>query len=658
MNWVINSLNWWQWSLLLAVPPAIISLYFLKLKRQPLEVPSTYLWSRTIEDLHVNSIWQKLRQNLLLFLQLLLLLLAIISLLRPSWEGSKLTGQRFIFLIDTSASMAATDVEPTRLESVKKGLIDLIDSDFPNGSAAMVVSFSDRAIVEQPFTDNRRILKAKIRAIEQTSRPSIVDEALRVAAGLANPGRSGTEDQDVASADAKPATLMVFSDGRFRTRPDFAMGNLEPEYHPIGAPDCKNIGITAFNTASNPDFPDTVEVFAQIENFAEFDTKATANLYLNDKLIDAAAVSLPVDEMSGIEFKVTSAERGELRLQILENDDFEGDNVAYASINPPRRAQVLFVTPRNDAIEMALATEFATKLADIKTAPPSILLSEDYKKQAINGTYDLIIYDQCAPKEMPQSNTYFIGEIPPGGKWGLEEAQPVPQVIDADYAHPLLQFISFGNILIFECQPLQFPKGGSMIVDSQYGPMLAIAPREGFEDLVQSFEILGRNDAGETLVNTNWHLRTSFPVFLGNVLTYLGGAVSEQDAMIVEPGQSVALRSETPTGEIQVESPSGQKLKIARGPQSTFVYGNTEKKGVYKIREGKSKEVSQQFSVNLFDRIESNILPNELLVTAYEEIEGKTDWEPTRRETWKYLLMSALVLLLIEWYIYNRRVYL
>ena len=54
---------------------------FLKLKRQPLEVPSTYLWKRSIEDMHVNSLWQRLRQNLLLFLQLLLIALAMLALL-------------------------------------------------------------------------------------------------------------------------------------------------------------------------------------------------------------------------------------------------------------------------------------------------------------------------------------------------------------------------------------------------------------------------------------------------------------------------------------------------------------------------------------------------------------------------------------------------
>ena len=38
---LVNMLSWWQWLILAAVPPAIIALYFLKLKRRPLEVPST-----------------------------------------------------------------------------------------------------------------------------------------------------------------------------------------------------------------------------------------------------------------------------------------------------------------------------------------------------------------------------------------------------------------------------------------------------------------------------------------------------------------------------------------------------------------------------------------------------------------------------------------
>src|SRR4051794_22076360 len=128
----INTLAPWQWAVLAAVPPAIIALYFLNLKRQPLEVPSTYLWHKSIEDLHVNSLWQRMRQSLLLFLQLLLIALAAIALVRPNWRGSELEGDRFIFLIDTSASMGATDVESgsarTRLDEAKQRIGELIDA--------------------------------------------------------------------------------------------------------------------------------------------------------------------------------------------------------------------------------------------------------------------------------------------------------------------------------------------------------------------------------------------------------------------------------------------------------------------------------------------------------------------------------------------------
>ncbi|HZY84219.1 MAG TPA: BatA domain-containing protein, partial [Gemmataceae bacterium] len=56
---------WWAGLLLLLVPPLLILLYFLRLKRKPLKVPSTFLWRKSIEDLHVNSLFQWLRDNVL-----------------------------------------------------------------------------------------------------------------------------------------------------------------------------------------------------------------------------------------------------------------------------------------------------------------------------------------------------------------------------------------------------------------------------------------------------------------------------------------------------------------------------------------------------------------------------------------------------------------
>src|SRR5215218_10334278 len=108
------------WAVLLGIPVGIIALYFLKLRRRPVQVPSTLLWRRSLEDLHVNSLFQRLRRNLLLFLQLLAILLAMVALAGPQVRGTSGPGQRFVLTIDNSASMSATDVAPSRLSQAKE----------------------------------------------------------------------------------------------------------------------------------------------------------------------------------------------------------------------------------------------------------------------------------------------------------------------------------------------------------------------------------------------------------------------------------------------------------------------------------------------------------------------------------------------------------
>src|SRR3954449_8663208 len=139
------------WGVLAGIPVAIIALYFLKLRRRPVQVPSTLLWRRSLEDLHVNSLFQRLRRNLLLFLQLLAVLLAMLALAGPRIRGTSGPGQRYVLAIDNSASMGATDVSPTRLARAKeqaKQVINGMESD----DLAMVISFSDRARIVSNYT--------------------------------------------------------------------------------------------------------------------------------------------------------------------------------------------------------------------------------------------------------------------------------------------------------------------------------------------------------------------------------------------------------------------------------------------------------------------------------------------------------------------------
>ena len=171
---------------MLGIPLVILLLYFLKLKRKPMQVPSTFLWRKSIEDLHVNALLQWLRQNVLLLLQLLAILFMIYSVLGLRFHGASSEGKHYILLIDNSASMSATDVKPSRLQWAKQEALKLIDAAGDN-DYGMVVSFNSKASTLQAYTNNRIKLREAIRSIEQTYRLTRLEEALTLIDGLANP---------------------------------------------------------------------------------------------------------------------------------------------------------------------------------------------------------------------------------------------------------------------------------------------------------------------------------------------------------------------------------------------------------------------------------------------------------------------------------------
>lgn len=662
MSFLLNSLSFGQWMALAAIPPAIVLLYFLKLKRQPVQVPSTFLWSRTIEDLHVNSIWQRLRQSLLLFLQLLLIALVMLACLRPGWRGTEQIGERSIFLLDTSASMGATDVAPTRLEEAKRRVIELIDQMESGGRSrdvAMVISFSDRALVEQSFTDNRSLLRQKVNRIKGTNRRSDLTEALRAASGLANPGRtsqSGTNDVQVA--DALPATMYIYSDGGFASVPNFSLGNLEPKYYPIGSDAPDNLAIVAFSAERHEEKPAQAQAYARLQNSGIEDAEAEVSLYLNGTLADASQVKVPAGGEAGVQFDLQSVDDGVLRLELNRKDRLAVDDQAYVAIGVARRARVLLVSPgHSDALRVAMTTEQASKIAELSFADPAVLKTKEHQDLVTSGAYDLIVYEQCAPERMPPSSTLFIGSIPPLPEWSVGPRSDKPIIIDVDRAHPLTQMLEMGNVAIADGTPVKGPSGATNLFDSDAGPLFVVAGREGFDDAVLGFEIIGTDGQGNLTPKTDWIVRRSFPVFVMNALRYLGGNRGSLALGSVAPGSSVTLRSILPVDSVRVIAPGGQSVDVTREGQNAFVFTRTDEMGIYQVQESGAKDVSQQFAVNLFDPRESNLVPQPEIKLGFELVPGSATAEPTRREFWKWLMLLGLAVLLFEWYVYNRRVY-
>lgn len=671
MNW-ISALGPVGWTILLLVPPLILMLYFLKLRRTLLEVPSTYLWTRTIEDLHVNSIWQRLRNSLLLILQLLLALLLIVSCLRPGCDGEELAGDRFIFLIDNSASMSATDIgedqSKSRLQEAKKQIENLIRR-MKKGDAGMLISFSDRADVQQSYTTNQSLLLRKLREIKQTQRASDMKEALVAASGLANPGRTSDKESaiDIQVADAKAAKLYIFSDGGVPEVPSFSLGEyLTPEFHPIGSIDPpNNVGITAFSINDEMETENQIQAFARLQNSSDESRFVDVDLYIDGVLHDAlGGVEVPKNDSKSLSYNLTGVVENlekalPVKLEIKTPDVYAQDNVAYAVLNPPRLADVLVVREYNQFLEFALGTGLCQKLAAVEFQPPSYLDSPEYNEAADLGIYDLIIYDQCAPQKMPLCNTVFIGKLPPGDRWKAGDKQGPTPIIDTDRSHPIMYSVSLNNVTVIEAAPLTGPSGWTSLVDSTVGSILAIGPRGGFQDLVFGFGIIEFDESGDPVVNTDWPSELSFPLFVQNFLKGLGGGAKFAKSQAVRPGDLKTIKPQLPYPTVTVTSPSNTKNKLRPRGDNTFVYANTENSGIYEVQEPETNSIDQLFAVNLMDRQESNLRVRDSLDIGFEKVSGTvSDYKPVRKEYWPWLVGLALVILLFEWYVYNRRVFI
>ena len=286
MNWFPHLLSPLAAGIAAAVAvPSLLVLYFLKLRRREMPVSSTFLWRKAVQDMQVNAPFQRLRRNLLLFLQLLALLALIAALARPVTNYTPGAGKLSVILIDRSASMAAADGlnGRTRLDEAKRLATDLVDG-MDKGGQATVIAFDDSAEVVQTFTADASVLRSAISGIEQTDRPTKLKQAYQLA------GAQAVFIPEQNRANVKP-TVYLYSDGRVSDANDLALdGDLK--YTPIGTETAGNLAVVELDAKRSYDNPVQVQVFARLANFGPEPKAATVRLTVNGQPTKVTDVAL------------------------------------------------------------------------------------------------------------------------------------------------------------------------------------------------------------------------------------------------------------------------------------------------------------------------------------------------------------------------------
>jgi len=605
----------------LIIGPIIVAMYLLKLRREDRRVSSTFLWQRIVRDVEANAPWQKLRRNLLLLLQLLLLALLALALARPFFRTAGIAGRNLILIIDRSASMQATDVAPSRLEAAKRQAIDLIDQ-LPDGGRATVIAAGGQMEVPVAATTDRRQLRDAIDGIStRNGGGSDLAQALTLAAALS----SREADSEVA----------IISDGNVTFPPEIKMP-ATVRYFPIGQRR-ENVAISA--VALQPSAAGQT-LFAQATNYGPSAATRRMDIYLDDTLFNAYNLTLdPTREQSIVAEVPAQVRKAEARLVDETNTDaLPADDRGYAVSTAGEGTNVRLISPGNRFLETALGL-----LPSVKTTlvPTSTATFTETAAQV-----PLTILDAVVPATLPPGNLFFIAPTRSTDYFSITGQIDFPALRPAPGDEPLLKDVKLSEVSVRVADKIAPGAWARVVVDGDGGPMLLAGEKDGRRIVVLAFD----------LHDSDLPLQVAFPLLLSNIVGYLAPGSGAEAAQLA-PGQPLALQVDPSITAVRVTRPDGQVVPL-EVKDSQAIYADTDSLGAYVVEQflGDKLITRKRFAVNMFSADESKIAPQaELKIQQTSGLQQATAGERVgRQEFWRWLAAIALVVLVIEWLVYQR----
>lgn len=621
--------------------PVIVALYFLKLRRQEQTVSSVYLWRETIRDVAANAPWQRLRPNLLLLLQLLFLAALILALARPfSWTRS-VAGDHLILVVDTSASMAASDVGSSRLSEAAKEARRLV-SGLPSDVPVTLIAVGDQVEVLLSASADRGRLNQTLDGLRPSSGGVDMATALELAAAVA--------------AGEPEAQVVVLSDGGVRL-PDRLAIAAETRYLPIGE-SADNQAISALSL----DLGAALTGFVRVSNYGSEAVQRRLTLYAYTEPFDRSAgqlvavrdLDLPADDAIALTLPDLPPDTAVLEARLEGQDALALDDHAWAVRPVDAGAQIQVVGPGNRFLEIALAL-----LPGVEVTTISL---EDYEAtwsdadQTAGQLTDqpanwLTVFDGVLPEpgHYPLGALLFLGPLRSTEFFSVTGALEGPTPLPASASEPLLRYVDLRDVLVQRSARLSLPAWGRPVVVTADGqedaPLLVAGEVDGRRLAVLAFD----------LRQSDLALRVAFPLLLANLVDFL--APSSRGAFLgtVPPGQPLSVMLPPQTEALVVTQPDGTSVRLI--PESgAALFEDTTTLGVYQVNwqvEGE-RWLLGRFAVNAFNPLESNIRPRPELALSGAAEGGITADRPVRQEWWAWLAWAALALLMLEWLVQYR----
>jgi Ca-activated chloride channel homolog len=611
---------------LVAIP--IILLYMLRLRRREVVISSNFLWQQILRDREANTPWQRLRRNILLLLQLLILAFIVLAMTRPAQVVPTISASKTVILLDASASMNATDIEGrTRFDEAQRQAI-LVLNEIGLEDEVAVIRVADETEPLITYTNDITAIRNAINSARPGQGSGDWDTALTLAAA----GAEGAED----------FSIIIVTDGGLGDTARLPENIPQPNFIIVGEA-ASNLAISALATRALPG--QSPQLFALVQNYSNAATEMSLLIRLDGEIWDSVTQTLSPQSQRSFVFNVeeefTTIE-AELLLDDTVTDYLALDNQAYTVASDNRTRRVLLLSDQeNIFLEQIL-----------RSLPGVQLFRGDTTRSTLPDTlYDLYVFNNYLPSVLPDADMLIINPPDSTSLFTITGESEQPGRLEiASRSHPLTTFLNVSNVSLRTFKQVDTGAWANPIINSQDGTIVYAGEDEGRQILLMPFNLL----------DSDLPLQIAFPLLMSNALEWFAPANIVSGGTAHHIGDLVRINPPLDATGVRVTLPDGSTQNLdMTGDNISFA--DTHTPGFYTIEVLTNDEVTdiQVVSVNIFGTGESNIAP-----VAAETIQvggGTVEEEPEEllgfREYWQWLAALALMILLIEWYVYFRRLH-
>lgn len=626
----------WPVALFSAVPVVIV-LYLLRPRGKDYRISSNLLWDKLFRNRQSKTVLEKFLHNILMYLQILILVLLVLSLMSPYIRREGKSRGNVILVFDTSGSMQHDSGDGrTRMERAL-------------GEAKSLIASSEETVFSIVTSDCTGTDLPAVGVTDKGSLYAVLDrivccdgpENLMDAQSLVETLRGAADGEKEDQPDAE---VIVFTDGsgaeeamRFSSVFDArvlvigeAVSNVSNNFLTYADAEtdeneaiADTAGADSGRESGTSNHAQKITCASGLTNYSDAQASMEVSLYEGERLLEIRKMTLAPNETALCFFEEFEWQGGALRSEISsvkfagtkDTDALAGDNTAYAIREQTGGVDAVLIGEGNTYLEKAYEAAFGRSLTKIKEegALSGGASSTDGENKTADAAQTVRIYDARTESNLQDESSSMLFE---DDRYQAGTAEKVMLTVsDCELTKGLSSF----TIGVNQTNVYEVPSWGTGFLWADGQCAGYYGEHDGVKTVVVGFDIR----------ESDFPLKAEFPVFIANAIQFLSDT-SLLAENIYEAGEAVLFhpRADLDVGMLQAD---------------------TKKAGLYEVSAG---DTTEQYVVRF---------------AAGSESDGRITAEGTasdlsygsalvKKMLRNVLLALALALMAVEWVIYVRQI--